>query len=509
MSKHGKSLYNRSELESAYKIHIKKLDWSDRQQIFVLKLILKSFIQSNTFNTNILKIWLNRNEEHLASIIVSHYQIKMDDNIINRAIDTNMLTLLKTIFTYSKNLQMSNINNPKSYDIIKKKLRNFDSNIERQSPKIYTINYVINRIYENNIDVISRVETVLKWGIRTTENVLLSILEKSWDKLAIKYSEFYIKDADSKLLKFWLYNENEEFLKHSFNNYLFLDNVLNSEETISILLTMLENKVKWYYIINIMLYVDFENWPNEHFGKIVEIFDQVVKAEWESNLLLLMVNPILALSIMSEILCKIGKISKVYKRTANEIALSFQKIGLKISLQLNEELIEKMYLDTDFQGRTLLRIIVDNSQEDLVKWLKIDDLIERIWTGKDTFECDGRLAYYSKLKFLSKTSLRILPGKEFSLKDLIKQGFEIQTHGENFWYQFDYRRYSIKYIFAKEFFSAVLMVIVITYIAIQYISMFIRDKFTMLSYKEQYAYIQHDIDTYQGKDFFFIKSAPF
>lgn len=103
-------------------------------------------------------------------------------------------------------------------------------------------------------------------------------------------------------------------------------------------------------------------------------------------MILILYNPILSLAISSEILEKIGNASGVFKRTARELSESLQNIGLKIALQLSEDLIEKVYMDTDFQGRTLLRIIVDNGLEPLVKCIKVDDLIERLWTGKETYE---------------------------------------------------------------------------------------------------------------------------
>lgn len=105
--------------------------------------------------------------------------------------------------------------------------------------------------------------------------------------------------------------------------------------------------------------------------------------------------------------------------------------------------------------------------------------------------------YYSKLKYISKTKMSFLPGKDFKMKDLMKQGFEIQTEGENFWYQFDYRRYSIKYIFAKDFASALCLASVIQYVNLKYISFFDRQKFATLNYVDQYNYIQTDLEQYQ------------
>ena len=102
-SRQGKSLYAGSQASKGRKISISNLDWTDRQQIFLLKYILKDFPESSVFSTNVLKICLNKHEEYLASIIVSHYNVDIDDGIVERAIEANMLNLLKVLFSYSKN----------------------------------------------------------------------------------------------------------------------------------------------------------------------------------------------------------------------------------------------------------------------------------------------------------------------------------------------------------------------------------------------------------------------
>lgn len=100
--------------------------------------------------------------------------------------------------------------------------------------------------------------------------------------------------------------------------------------------------------------------------------------------------------------------------------------------------------------------------------------------------------YFSKLTYINHNTFRILPGKEFTTKDLIKQDFKFASD-ERFWFQFNYRRYSIKFIFAKEFISALLLVIAIQLINFRYIRSFNREHFQTLGYSEQYDYVEKDL----------------
>jgi SUMO ligase MMS21 Smc5/6 complex component len=44
--------------------------------------------QSMTFNTNVIRIALNMKEEKIASLIVAYYTVKIDKEMIMRAIKT-------------------------------------------------------------------------------------------------------------------------------------------------------------------------------------------------------------------------------------------------------------------------------------------------------------------------------------------------------------------------------------------------------------------------------------
>lgn len=51
--------------------------------------------------------------------------------------------------------------------------------------------------------------------------------------------------------------------------------------------------------------------------------------------------------------------------------------------------VRQIFHDLDFKDRTLLKIITDNSFQPLFLNDKINILLEEIWEGKNTYECDG------------------------------------------------------------------------------------------------------------------------
>ena len=47
-----------------------------------------------TFNTNVMRIALNMGEEKIASILIADYVVKIDEEMVNRAIKTAQLDFL-------------------------------------------------------------------------------------------------------------------------------------------------------------------------------------------------------------------------------------------------------------------------------------------------------------------------------------------------------------------------------------------------------------------------------
>lgn len=87
-------------------------------------------------------------------------------------------------------------------------------------------------------------------------------------------------------------------------------------------------------------------------------------------------------------------------------------LGNKITDNFEDDKIEKVYLDKDFYDRTLLKIITDNGFAPLFHSDKVGILLEKIWDGKHTDDCDGALDDFSIVMHLFQTPVQKIPGKE-------------------------------------------------------------------------------------------------
>lgn len=58
-----------------------------------IRFLLQSMI-AQTFNTNVLRIALNMQEDKIASVIVSKYSCKIDEEMVMRAVKTAQMDFL-------------------------------------------------------------------------------------------------------------------------------------------------------------------------------------------------------------------------------------------------------------------------------------------------------------------------------------------------------------------------------------------------------------------------------
>ena len=58
---------------------------------------------SRGFNSNILKIALNMKETMIASVLVQHYKMNMERDMLVRAIKTGQMTFLYCVFAFNQN----------------------------------------------------------------------------------------------------------------------------------------------------------------------------------------------------------------------------------------------------------------------------------------------------------------------------------------------------------------------------------------------------------------------
>ena len=67
-------------------------------------------------------------------------------------------------------------------------------------------------------------------------------------------------------------------------------------------------------------------------------------------------------------------------------------------------------MDTDFLDRTVLRLITDCEYEELLADFKISALLDQLWKGKESSNCNGKVINYSLLAYLSQNLIQTLEG---------------------------------------------------------------------------------------------------
>lgn len=101
---------------------------------------------------------------------------------------------------------------------------------------------------------------------------------------------------------------------------------------------------------------------------------------------------------------------------------------------MEEHVINRVFLDIDFKDRTVLKIITSNGYVELMQNEKVSILLEEIWVGKHTYECDGKFIDFSLLTFLLNAPIKKLPGKTITPMELLSNNFKVSINEEKFWF---------------------------------------------------------------------------
>ena len=91
----------------------------------------------------------------------------------------------------------------------------------------------------------------------------------------------------------------------------------------------------------------------------------------------------------------------MFNHLCGEISLSLQKLGEKLIDNMEEANVESVFTETDFLDRTVLKLITHYEYEPLMRDHKISDLLDLLWVGKNSYDCDGRVTNFSLLSYLS------------------------------------------------------------------------------------------------------------
>lgn len=65
---------------------------------------------------------------------------------------------------------------------------------------------------------------------------------------------------------------------------------------------------------------------------------------------------------------------------------------------------------------------------------KVNILLEEIWEGTNSRECDGTISSFSIMHYLANQTVRKLPGKFIKVSDLITNKFKPRISDEKYWF---------------------------------------------------------------------------
>lgn len=182
---------------------------------------------------------------------------------------------------------------------------------------------------------------------------------------------------------------------------------------INIIKKTLVDGTKTELILNVCLFTDFASWKRSDIEKFMEFLNEAVDPGVEQNLMYKCYNPILVICLSCIFLDEIGEAISEKHHECHELISGLADLGEQIIANIEEtdkNEIHKIFMDVDFHDRTVLNLITSNDLQALLKDEKVFALIDELWVGKATNQCDGRVTDYSLLHYMAKAPIKKLPG---------------------------------------------------------------------------------------------------
>lgn len=124
------------------------------------------------------------------------------------------------------------------------------------------------------------------------------------------------------------------------------------------MITMLNDGSKTNFILNTLNMVDISVWNNEKIEKLLEKFTNFIEEIFENNKLLMSYNPLMSIALSAELCDKISIAREKFKNDAKGLKDDILDLGATFEQKIEDQKIYKtLIMDTDFQGRSVLKII--------------------------------------------------------------------------------------------------------------------------------------------------------
>lgn len=216
------------------------------------------------------------------------------------------------------------------------------------------------------------------------------------------------------------------------------------------------------FLMNVLTLMDISVWKNKQMKDLIGILQDYAEDNYDKNRLLLSPNPLMSIALAAELLINIGMIRRKFENECQRIQSRLLELGRMYSAKIEDEkYYEKLIMDKDFSGRTVIKIITENSFESLMDEMdpKAENIITMIWHGKEATRCDGNIYGYSNLMHIITTRAKKNSGNEKNFLMMISNYFE-PNFSVDYSFQYRYRSKAISFFFYKEFALALIMLVI-------------------------------------------------
>ena len=187
-------------------------------------------------------------------------------------------------------------------------------------------------------------------------------------------------------------------------------NFFDYEEIRTMLLEMLSHKAKTELVLNVLIFADFSRWRQQQLREFIDFLTEMSGESHEQNRILLSYNPIQTICLACCHLKSIGEKVAMFAHEGNTLAADLLDLGAKLIENMEEISVRPIFMDNDFKERTVLHLITYNGYAPLMADDKIAALLDELWVGKLTYDCDGKIEDFSLLSFLASAPVKKLPG---------------------------------------------------------------------------------------------------
>jgi len=230
------------------------------------------------------------------------------------------------------------------------------------------------------------------------------------------------------------------------------------------------------FLLNVLVLTDISIFKIKHLQKLMEVLNGYVTERMEKNSLLLCANPILAICLAAELTDKIRVSRRLFENDCKRIKLELLKLGNMYTMKLQDEkYYEKLIMDKDITGRSVLKIITENKFELLMDENdpKAESVMLKVWNGSQATKCDGDIYDFSAAFHILYTKPKVMTRKvgKMQLTKAFTNFFQPNLKVD-YNIQYKYRIRKISFFFLKDFVCSFLLLGIFQYINYKYLNLF-------------------------------------